>query len=111
MHEKILPQQSKPMRKQAQNRHNSDMKTSIGVKVFVLYPFAGASTHRWVSLRCLSDGAHHQLDQSTLLSVCQHFRGNTDTKTTERQTNRRRKGKMKLSAEKTNTRFYFTSSG
>lgn len=42
--------------------------------VYFTHPFASASANRWVCLCCLSDGAHHQLDQRTLLPVRQHYR-------------------------------------
>lgn len=42
---------------------------TVSVCVSLTYPFAGASADRWMCLRRLSDGAHHQLYQRTLLSV------------------------------------------
>lgn len=48
------------------------------VCVYFTHPFASASANRWVCLRSLSDGAHHQLYQRTLLPVGQHYRGKTE---------------------------------
>lgn len=46
------------------------LPVGCGVKcVYLTDPFAGASANRWMCLCCLSDGAHHQLYQSALLSV------------------------------------------